>query len=48
MEKQLFTECEGVKIPIVSTGVSPFAGSPQFGDNAPIYVKSFLMMLMPC
>jgi len=41
MEKQLFTEFEGVKIPLVSTGVSPFAGSPQFGDKAPIYRDKF-------
>lgn len=41
MEKQLFTEFEGVKIPLVSTGVSPFAGSPQFGDKAPIYREKF-------
>lgn len=41
MEKQLFTEFEGVKIPLVSTGVSPFAGSPQFGDKASIYREKF-------
>jgi hypothetical protein len=41
MEKQLFTEFEGVKIPLVSTGVSPFAGSPQFGEKSPIYRERF-------
>jgi len=41
MDKQFFTEFEGVKIPLVSTGVSPFAGSPQFGDKAPIYREKF-------
>ncbi len=41
MDKQFFTEFEGVKIPIVSTGVSPFAGSPQFGDKASIYREKF-------
>ncbi|MHA2039121.1 MAG: hypothetical protein ACW972_01435 [Promethearchaeota archaeon] len=42
MDKQLFTEIEGVKIPKVSTGVSPFAGSGQFGDKAPIYREKFM------
>ena len=41
MEKKLFTEFEGVKIPLVSTGVSPFAGSPQFEDKASIYREKF-------
>ncbi len=41
MENQLFTEFEGVKIPLVSTGVSPFAGSPQFGDKAAMYREKF-------
>jgi len=41
MDKQLFTEFEGVKIPLVSTGVSPFAGSPQFGDKASAYREKF-------
>ena len=41
MDKQFFTEFEGVKIPIVSTGVSPFAGSPQFGDKASTYREKF-------
>jgi len=41
MENQLFTEFEGVKIPLVSTGVSPFAGSPQFGDKAVMYREKF-------
>ncbi|MBY8984671.1 MAG: hypothetical protein KGD65_06380 [Candidatus Lokiarchaeota archaeon] len=41
MNKQLFTEFEGTKIPLVSTGVSPFAGSPQFGDKAAIYLEKF-------
>lgn len=41
MEKHLFTKVEGIKIPIVSTGVSPFAGSGQFGKMAPIYRKKF-------
>ena len=41
MENKLFTEFEGVKIPLVSTGVSPFAGSPQFEDKASIYREKF-------
>jgi hypothetical protein len=42
MGKQLFTEFEGVKIPLVSTGVSPFGGSPQFGEKAPGYREKFM------
>ncbi|MFX1278805.1 MAG: hypothetical protein ACFFA3_05260 [Promethearchaeota archaeon] len=41
MDEKLFTEFMGVKIPIVSTGVSPFAGSGQFGKMAPIYREKF-------
>ncbi|MHA1985574.1 MAG: hypothetical protein ACW98D_02945 [Promethearchaeota archaeon] len=41
MDKHLFTEFDGVKIPLVSTGVSPFAGSPQFGAKASIYRERF-------
>ncbi len=39
MTKSLFCKIEGVDIPLVSTGVSPFAGSGQFGKMAPIYRK---------
>jgi hypothetical protein len=41
MDMKLFTKVEGNNIPIVSTGVSPFAGSGQFGKMAPIYRKKF-------
>ena len=41
MDRQLFTKFEGIKIPLVSTGVSPFAGSPQFGEKAPVYREKF-------
>ncbi|MHA2005848.1 MAG: hypothetical protein ACXABO_07840 [Promethearchaeota archaeon] len=42
MDKQLFTEFNGVKVPLVSTGVSPFAGSGQFGAMAPVYREKFM------
>ncbi|MFX1455466.1 MAG: hypothetical protein ACFFDB_08850 [Promethearchaeota archaeon] len=38
---KLYTVFEGVKIPLVSTGVSPFAGSGQFGAKAEIYREKF-------
>ncbi|MHA2287998.1 MAG: hypothetical protein ACXABG_04345 [Promethearchaeota archaeon] len=37
----MFCKINGVKVPLVSTGVSPFAGSGQFGKMAPIYRKRF-------
>ena len=37
----MFCEIEGVKIPLVSCGTSPFFGSAQFGKNARIYRKQF-------
>jgi len=42
MGKQLFSKFEGIDIPLVSTGSSPFIGSPQFGKNSLIYRKKFL------
>ena len=42
MEERLFCKIEGIDIPLVSTGVSPFAGAGQFGKMAPIYRKKFL------
>jgi hypothetical protein len=38
----MFYEIEGKKIPLVSTGTSPFLGAAQFGKNARIYRKKFL------
>ncbi len=42
MKERLFCKIEGIDIPLVSTGVSPFAGAGQFGKMAPIYRKKFL------
>ena len=42
MKERLFCKIEGIDIPLVSTGVSPFAGAGQFGKLAPIYRKKFL------
>jgi hypothetical protein len=42
MKENLFCKIEGTDIPLVSTGVSPFAGAGQFGKMAPIYRKKFL------
>ncbi|KKN34288.1 hypothetical protein LCGC14_0795180 [marine sediment metagenome] len=41
MKERLFCKIEGVDIPLVSTGVSPFAGAGQFGKMAPIYRERF-------
>jgi len=42
MNNHLFCKIERIDIPLVSTGVSPFAGAGQFGKMAPIYRKKFL------
>jgi len=42
MKERLFCKIEDIIIPLVSTGVSPFAGAGQFGRMAPIYRKKFL------
>jgi len=38
----MFCKIEGVDIPLVSTGTSPFLGAGQFGNNAQIYLKKFM------
>ena len=38
----MFYEIEGQRIPLVTTGTSPFLGAAQFGKNARIYRKKFL------
>ncbi len=38
----MFCKINGIDIPLVMVGSSPFAGSPQFGKNARIYRKKFL------
>lgn len=38
----MFHEIEGQRIPLVTTGTSPFLGAAQFGKNARIYRKKFL------
>ncbi|HDZ19451.1 hypothetical protein LCGC14_1011680 [marine sediment metagenome] len=42
MAERLYCKIEGTDIPLVSTGVSPFAGAGQFGKMAQIYRKKFL------
>ena len=36
-DNEFFCKIEGMDIPLVSTGVSPFAGAGQFGKMAGIY-----------
>jgi hypothetical protein len=38
----MFCKIDGVDIPLVMVGSSPFSGSPQFRENSPIYRKKFL------
>ncbi len=42
MNGTLFCKIEGIDIPLVSTGPSPFAGAGQFGKMAQVYRKKFL------
>lgn len=38
----MFFKIDGIKLPIIMTGTSTFAGSAQFGKNARVYRKKFL------
>ncbi|MHA1195139.1 MAG: hypothetical protein ACTSSM_03480 [Promethearchaeota archaeon] len=39
---KMFYEINNIKIPLISTGTSPFIGAGQFGKNALIWRKKFL------